>query len=151
MESSKPQDPIFPSADEDHRPYRTFKFPAPLFILILPPNPTPLRALCASAVRKKNSTIHWCFTAETPRSQRVVSASHFPLITPSPAQSRMPCTAENPQNPDGSRSTGRRPVIDSVGKFTEPTPPDSLPVNLTPAQGVKDRFPDGPFGFFLHI
>ena len=59
----------------------------------------------------------------------------------------MPCTAENPQNPDGSRSTGRRPVIDRVGKFTEPTPPDSLPVNLTPAQGVKDRFPDGPFGF----
>jgi hypothetical protein len=53
MESSKPQDPIFPSADDDHRPYRTFKFPAPLFILILPPNPTPLRALCASAVRKK--------------------------------------------------------------------------------------------------
>jgi hypothetical protein len=128
------------------------------------PSSVPTEPLCAPGLRSFSEAVsavdQFFFTAEptssliaglrrprTPRSQRLVSASHFPLITPSPAQSRMPCTAENPQNPDGSRSTGRRPVIDRVGKFTEPTPPDSLPVNLTPSQGVKDRVPDGPFGF----
>ena len=60
----------------------------------------------------------------------------------------MPGATQNPKNPQGPRSSGGGPIVHSMGKFAETTPPNSLSVDLAPAEGVENSVANRLLGGF---